>query len=81
VAWRLDDDAAPEQVGLLLRWGAPDPRRAFLRRLPLVGLLVPPQQQAAPGVPATYRIQLRAATADSCAAPPCYQAVLLDAAQ
>jgi hypothetical protein len=58
----------------------PDPLLAALRRLPLVGGLVPGPQVARGGVLATYRVRLLAAPAATCDAVPCYQAMLLDAA-
>jgi hypothetical protein len=77
--WRLDDPRKPGLVGLPLQWGAANPRRALLRHIPLVGLVVPRQQVAEPDLAATYQIQLRTAPPDSGATPPCYEAVLLDA--
>jgi hypothetical protein len=59
---------------------ASTPLPPLLRRLPLPSQWVPPPQAVRWGVVATYRVQLRAAHASSCASPPCYQAVLLDAA-
>jgi len=75
-AWRLDDPGTPNLAGSLpLRWGDPDPLRALLRGLPLIGRLAPPPQVADPGMTATYRIQLRAVAHSTQ-----YEAVLLDVA-
>lgn len=75
-AWRLDDPETPDLVGSLpLRWGDPDPLRALLRGLPLIGRLAPPPQVADPGMTALYRIQLRAVPHSAQ-----YEAVLLDVA-
>jgi hypothetical protein len=67
-------------IRLPLTLGAPNPPLALHRRLPLAGQLVPPPQVVHWGAVATYRVQLRAAPASPCASPPCYQALLLDAA-
>jgi hypothetical protein len=57
------------------------PVRAFLRRLPVVGPLVAAPQVLRWGADAVYRVQLRRAPDESCYhAPPCYEALLLDAA-
>jgi hypothetical protein len=51
---------------------------ATMRRLPLIGLLVPTPQQIRWGALTTYRVRLRAAPATICASTPCYEALLLD---
>jgi hypothetical protein len=53
---------------------------ASLRRIPLLGRLVPPAQEVRWGVPATYRVQLRRAAAKSCTSQLCIEAILLDPA-
>ncbi len=55
---------------------------AFLRRMPVVALLVPQGQVMRLGVPGTYRVQLRAVTSASCPPPLriCDDAFVLDAA-
>jgi hypothetical protein len=56
------------------------PLRSALSHLPLPGLLVPVPQAVQWGTLAAYHIQLRVAPLDDCSdAPPCYEAVLLDA--
>jgi hypothetical protein len=59
---------------------APDPLRALVRSLPLAGRFVPPAQTIQLGNLATYRVEIRAAPAMMCLVPPCYKALLLDAA-
>jgi hypothetical protein len=59
---------------------APDPLRALVRSLPLAGRLAPPAQTIQMGSLATYRVEIRAAPAMVCGVPPCYKALLLDAA-
>jgi hypothetical protein len=59
---------------------APKPLPALLRRLPLAGQWLPPPQAVHWGAVATYRVQLHAAPAGSCPSPPCYEALVLDAA-
>jgi hypothetical protein len=73
-------DAAAPVDPLPLAWAGVDPLRTYLRRLPVLDSLAPPTQAVRWGVGAVYRIRLRAAPAGSCAVPPCYQALLLDAA-
>jgi hypothetical protein len=73
----LDRDGA----GLLpVSMGKPNPLLAALRRLPLLGRLMPPLHTVRWGAVGTYQVYLRAAPSGACAAPPCYQALLLDAA-
>jgi hypothetical protein len=62
-----------------LLWESGGTLLASLRRIPLLGRVVPPAQAVRWGVQATYRIQLRRATADSCPSQLCVQAILLDA--
>jgi hypothetical protein len=57
-----------------------DPLLATLRRLPLVGRLVPGPRAARWGALATYRVRLQAAPAPVCDDTPCYEVFLLDAA-
>jgi hypothetical protein len=77
----LIDPGAPRGTpGLALAWGGADPLLAALRRLPLIGRLAPRPQVLRWGAPATYRVRLRASDALACATPPCYEALLLDAA-
>jgi hypothetical protein len=58
----------------------PDPLLAALRRLPLVGGLVPGPRAVRRGVLATYRVRLQPAPAPVCDATPCYEVFLQDAA-
>jgi hypothetical protein len=60
-------------------WG-PDPLLAALRRLPLVGRLVPRPRAVRWGALATYPVRLDAAPGGSCGATVCVEALLLDAA-
>jgi hypothetical protein len=76
----VDVDAAAPIDPLPLAWAGADPLRAYLRRLPVLDRLAPQVQAVRWGAVAVYRIQLRVAPASSCPYPPCYEAVLLDAA-
>jgi hypothetical protein len=58
----------------------PDTLRAFVRRVPVFGRLVPPPQVVHWERAAIYRVRLSAAPAWSCPAHRCYKAVVLDAA-
>jgi hypothetical protein len=71
----LDSAAQP----LPLVWGTQPALPAFLRRLPLVGQLVPRPQIVRSSVPAVYQIQLRPTACVLSAIPLCYEALLLDA--
>jgi hypothetical protein len=64
---------------LPVAWAGPDPLPAFLRRLPVLGTLVPAPQVPRWGAVATYRVQFRVRAA-ACPSPPCYEALVLDAA-
>jgi hypothetical protein len=76
-----DPGAPPGTLSLPLAWGNPDPLRASLRHLPLIGRLAPQPQVVRWGTLTTYRVRLRAAPAGgSCSFLPCFEAVLLDAA-
>jgi hypothetical protein len=67
--------------GLPLAWGTRPAWFAFLRRVPVLGALLPTAQALRWGTDATYRVQLRTpADAGSCDSLPCVEAVLLDAA-
>jgi hypothetical protein len=72
-------DAAVTGAVLPLAWGRLDAVRAFLRRVPPVSQMIAPPQTPRWWMPASYRVQLRAA-AGLCGVPPCYEALLLDAA-
>jgi hypothetical protein len=61
-------------------WAGPDPVLAFLRRLPVLGALLPAPQVPHWGTVATYRVRLRVLAAGACLAPPCYEVQVLDAA-
>lgn len=76
----VDANAAAAVDPLPLTWTGPDPLRANLRRLPILGGIVPRAQILHWGEVAVYRVELRATPAGSCPSAPCYQAVLLDAA-
>jgi hypothetical protein len=75
-AYLLDRDGA--SVLQVAGWES-DPLLAALRRLPLVGRLVPGPQVVHWGALATYRARLVAAAAAMCDVAPCYVALLLDA--
>jgi hypothetical protein len=71
----------PDGIPLLpLSVGASNPLRAFVRHVPVLDSLAPVPQAVHWGTVATFRVRLRAAPANSCPGPPCYEAVLLDAA-
>jgi hypothetical protein len=78
--YHLTDADAPATEPLALVTGDPSRLVAALRGLSLPGVLLPAAQVLHWGVDATYRAQLRAAPADSCLLPPCYEALLPDAA-
>jgi hypothetical protein len=76
----LTDTAAPATEPLPVERENPDPLLAALRRLPLGGRLLPAEQQIHWGMLTTYRVRVRVAPALVCRRPPCYEALLLDAA-
>jgi hypothetical protein len=55
------------------------PLVTLLRRMPPLARFMPAPQALRWGRPATYRIQIHLQPAAACAAPPCYDALLLDA--
>jgi hypothetical protein len=58
---------------------SPDPWLTSVRRLPLLGSVLPPSQVVHWGQVAVYRVQVRS-RADTSSGPASYEAVLLDAA-
>ena len=72
--WRAAIDPLPVVHGGL------DPVLGRLRRLPLLGTLLPAPQVLRWGAVATYRVRLRAIPQSICGTGVCYEAVLLDAA-
>jgi hypothetical protein len=74
-AYLLDSDSAGAGGSLPLAWASQDGLRAFWLRVAPVGGLLPPPQTPRWGMPATYRVQLRAT---ACSLAPCYAAILLD---
>jgi hypothetical protein len=76
-AYLLDRDGA--SLLPVTGW-ASDPLLAALRRLPLLGALLPRPQVVRWGALATYRVQLLPVAAGACSVAPCYRALLLDAA-
>jgi hypothetical protein len=77
----LADATAPATEPLLLVKVDPGPLLVALRRLPLPGALLPAPQALHWEVAATYRVRLQPAPAAGCyPTPPCYEALLLDAA-
>ena len=77
----VDQPTASRLRGFPVQLGAANPQLAFLRRLPLVGRVVPPPQVVHWGIPAVYRVQLQPTQGSVCGSSPCYEAVLEDAAQ
>ena len=75
-----DPGLAQANYALPLVWSTEHAWPGFVRRLPVLGLFMPPPQLLHWGVTGAYRIQLRAAPADTCGSPPCYEALLLNAA-
>jgi hypothetical protein len=77
---RLDDPwadpAAAQTPAIALVWQRPDPVHALLRRLPLLGRLMPPLQVLRWGVPATFRVQIRMGIVGECST--CFEVVALD---
>jgi hypothetical protein len=65
---------------LLLEPGPADPVVGRLRRLPLVGMIVPAPQHLHWHRPALYRLVFRVVPHTSCAAKPCITVLLADAA-
>src|SRR2546423_254472 len=76
----VDQPTASWLRGLPVQLGTQNPQLAFLRRLPLVGRVVPPPQGVRWGIPAVYRVQLQPTQRSVCVSSPCYEAVLEDAA-
>jgi hypothetical protein len=76
----VNGDAGAATGVLPLALGQQDGEPALLRRVLQFAGIVPASQVVRWGAVATYQVRLRAAPASSCASPPCYQAVLLDAA-
>ena len=72
----LDGDGQP----LPLAWGSAPPLAEVLRRLPLLKAVMPAPQEVRWDTHAVYRIRLREVPTPSCSHPPCYEAVLVDAA-
>ncbi|HWE62096.1 MAG TPA: hypothetical protein VHB98_10320 [Chloroflexota bacterium] len=68
----------PPATVLWLGRGAADPFWTTVRRLPWIGQLAPPRQQALVAQAATYQIRLLAHP--DCSGMKCYDAVLLDSA-
>jgi hypothetical protein len=75
----IDPDPSLAVEPLPLGWAGPDPLLTMVRRLPLVGPFIPAPRVVHWERVAVYRVQLRAATG-LCGVPPCYEALLLDAA-
>jgi hypothetical protein len=76
----LSDTTAPATAPLLVERGTPGPLLAALRRLPVLGALLPAAQALHWEIAATYRVRLSLAPAASCYRTlPCYAALLLDA--
>jgi hypothetical protein len=76
----VDADAPPLRSFLPLSMGPANPLLALLRRLPLVGRLVPRPQLLRWGRPASYRVQVQDAAGTSPNGTRRYAAVLLDPA-
>jgi hypothetical protein len=76
----VDQPTISRLGGLPVQLGAENPQLAVLRRLPLLGRVVPPPQVVHWGIPAVYRVQLQPTQRSVCGSAPCYAAVLEDAA-
>jgi hypothetical protein len=76
----VDADATGPGSSLLLSMGPANSLLALLRRLPLVGRVVPGPQLLRWGRPAVYRVRVRDAAGMSPRRTRHYEAVLLDAA-
>jgi len=74
----VDPGTQSARGGLALEWGAAYPMAAALRRLPVLGLLVPLPQRPQWDRAAIYRVQIRRPSSRRCVT--FYVAVLLDAA-
>jgi hypothetical protein len=57
-----------------------DPLLAVVRRVPLMGGLLPAPQELDWGEVATYQVELRATPDGPCGDGACYEALVLDAA-
>jgi hypothetical protein len=75
-----DPDAPPGAWALPLARGSSPPLLALLRRLPLLGDLAPPPQRPHWGQTRVYSLLLQAGPCFTGDPPPCYEAVLIDAA-
>jgi hypothetical protein len=81
--WPLDllDSGSPGTGAFLrLSWSTQNPLLAAVRRLPLVGRLLPAPAAPARTTLATYRVRLRVAPSAVCSGTPCYEALVLDTA-
>jgi hypothetical protein len=67
------------RAALGLAWAGPDPLLTVVRRMPLLGRLVPAPAVIRWGVLATYWVQLRAVAGGPCGGTTCYEAFLTDA--
>jgi hypothetical protein len=76
----MNREASGGRPGLPLAWGSADALLVFLRRLPLLGNLLPAPQRLHWGEVATYRVRVQAIPGSSCGSGACFEAVLLDAA-
>jgi hypothetical protein len=71
----------PPREPLTLVQGDPPPvALAWLRRVPVLGTLLPAPQVLTWGVVATYRVRLQATPESICGSGVCFEALLLDAA-
>ncbi|HWE64278.1 MAG TPA: hypothetical protein VHB98_21410 [Chloroflexota bacterium] len=83
VNWQLaltDPGADDGAEALPLASGPVPPLVELLRRLPLIRIVAPAPQQPRWDAIAVYRIQLHALACGPAQQPPCYEALLLDAA-
>jgi hypothetical protein len=72
-------DAAEANQVLPLAWAGSDPLLAVVRRVPLLGGLLPAPQVVHWAAVATYHVALRAVPGERCGVPSCFEALLLDA--
>jgi hypothetical protein len=68
----------PNGSSMLMGYAGPDPLLSALRRVPVLGTLVPPPQQILSDHPAVYRIRLEALPRP-CLVDPCVLPLLIDA--
>jgi hypothetical protein len=76
----VDPGSASAAAFLPLTWSLQSPLLAALRRLPLLGPLLPAPAAPTRTTITTYRVRLRVAPSAVCSSTPCYEALVLDTA-